>query len=115
MTTGNRYDDTVRMAFLEEYNGLPLGLGGRRSGVGFLRKKYGIAHATADRWIKQQGVKQTPGRKPRSTSKEVTEVYFLGDLKFRTKEAAVRYAVEAMGGLKVQIAETITTLKKVEL
>lgn len=118
MSTGTRYTSTIKMAFLEDYAKLPMGEGGRRKGVCRLRDTYGISHATADRWVKSQGAASRPGRKMKVETSGATtsnSVYFLGELKFTSKEKAIRYAVEAMGGLTVHTVSTTKTIRKVEL
>lgn len=114
---GNRWGNEVRMAFLREYAELPLGTSGRRLGVKALRLSYGVGQATADRWIQAHGPMKKCGRKLKvSTTGVDNEVvtYYLGDLNFPTKESAVRYAVEMMGGLTMKSVTTKTIVKKVE-
>lgn len=71
-----------------------------------------------DRWIKSQGATERPGVKCKMESTGVersTEVYFLGELSFPTKEAAIRYALESLGGLTVKTTTTTTMIKKVRI
>ena len=118
MSTGARYNNAVKMSFLKDYAKLPVSASGRKQGVTELRKSYGIAPATMDRWIKTQGGSERPGRKCAIESTGVersSEVYFLGELSFPTKEAAIRYALEELGGLTVKTTTMTTTITKVRI
>ena len=116
MGTGTRYDASTKIGFLDDYARLPVGESGRRKGLKALRESYGISSATEDRWLKKDKPNGQPGRKS-ATSGEPTSnsVYYLGGIRFASKEKAIRYAVEAMGGLTVHTVSTTKTIRKVEL
>lgn len=97
---------SYKIEMVKEYLKLPVGTSGRRIGVAQLAKEHGISKNNLANWVSlyEQGLLSTDNaiavsHKP--TAVITGDKYHIDGKEFATKEAAIRWAVESLGGITV--------------